>query len=303
MLLRSFEHLLSRLRSFLATWSRRERFEDSLDEEVRFHIAACTADLIRSGIPRAEAVRRARVHFGSIEGVKDDCRQARGLRLADELEHIMSNIRLALRLLFKTPVVTGVAVLSLALGIGSNAAIFSLYSQIVARPLPVAEPERLVNLASPGPQPGPCRRDNAGECDEVFSYPMFRDMQREQTVFTDIAAHKGLRGNVAFNGRTVSAQGTLVSGSYFPVLGLPPAAGRLFGPEIDGSIGGHPIVVLNHDFWQSEFGGSPDAIGDVLVVNGRSLTIVGVAPDGFRGTTIPCIGTSSPTSRRRCRPV
>ena len=129
MLLRSFEHLLSRLRSFLATWSRRERFEDSLDEEVRFHIAACTADLIRSGIPRAEAVRRARVHFGSIEGVKDDCRQARGLRLADELEHIMSNIRLALRLLFKTPVVTGVAVLSLALGIGSNAAIFSLYSQ------------------------------------------------------------------------------------------------------------------------------------------------------------------------------
>ena len=119
---------------------------------------------------------------------------------------------------------------------------------------------------------------------------MFRDLQREQTVFTDIAAHKGLRGNVAFNGRTVSAQGTLVSGSYFPVLGLPPAAGRLFGPEIDGSIGGHPIVVLNHDFWQSEFGGSPDAIGDVLVVNGRSLTIVGVAPDGFRGTTInmPC---------------
>ena len=290
MLTRSVERLLSRLRSFLATCSRRERFEDSLDEEVRFHLAACTADLVRAGVPEAEAARRARVHFGSVEGVKDGCRQARGLRLADELEHIMTNIRLALRTLFKTPVVTGVAVLSLALGIGSNGAIFSLYSQIVARPLPVTEPERLVNLASPGPQPGPCLRDNAGECDEVFSYPMFRDLQREQTVFTDIAAHKGLRANVTFRGRTVSAQGTLVSGSYFPVLGLPPAAGRLFGPDVDESIGGHPVVVLSHDFWQAEFGGSPDAIGDLLIVNGRSLTIVGVASPAFRGTTInmPC---------------
>ena len=145
----------------------------------------------------------------------------------------MTNIRLALRTLFKAPVVTGVAVVSLALGIGSNGAIFSLYSQIVARPLPVAEPERLVNLASPGPQPGPCRRDNAGECDEVFSYPMFRDLQRKQTVFTDVAAHKGLRANVTFHDRTVNAQGTLVSvsGSYFPVLGLPPPPGACSAPR------------------------------------------------------------------------
>ena len=290
MLPQSIEHLLSRLRSFLAAWSRRERFEHSLDEEVRFHIAACTADLVRSGVPRAEAVRRARVHFGSIEGMKDGCRQARGLRLADELEHMMTNIRLALRTMLKTPVVTGVAIVSLALGIGSNVAIFSIYSQLVLQPLPVADPERLVNLTSPGPKPGSCSSDNAGNCDDTFSYPMLRDLQRGQEVFTEIAAHKGLRANVAHAGRAANVQGAQVSGSYFSVLGLPPAAGRLFGPEIDESIGGHPVVVLSHDFWQSEFGGSPDAIGDVLVVNGRSLTIVGVAPAGFRGTTInmPC---------------
>ena len=290
MFFRSVDNLLSRLRSFLTTWSRRERFEGSVDEEVRFHIAACTEDLVRSGMPRPDAIRHARVQFGSVEGAKDGCRQARGLRLADELERIMANIRLALRTLIKTPVVTGVAVVSLALGIGSNVAIFSLYSQLVLRPLAVADPDGLVNLAAPGPKPGSCSTDNAGTCDAVFSYPMFRDLQREQEVFTDIAAHKGFRANVAHSGRAANVQGTQVSGSYFSVLGLLPAAGRLFGPEIDDSIGGHPVVVLSHDFWQSEFGGASDAIGDVLVVNGRSLTIVGVAPPGFRGTTInmPC---------------
>ena len=109
--------MFSRLRLSLATWTRRDGFEESLDEELRFHVEAHADDLIRSGVPRAEAWRRARVHFGSVEGVKDGCRQAYGLRLADEAGHIMANIRLALRMLLKAPVVTGVAVVSLALGI------------------------------------------------------------------------------------------------------------------------------------------------------------------------------------------
>ena len=282
--------MFRRLRSYLTAWTRRDGFEESLDEEVRFHLEAYADDLIRSGVPAAEARRRARVQFGSVEGVKDGCRQARGLRLVDEAGQVMTNIRLALRMLLKTPVVTGVAVLSLALGIGSNTAIFSLYSQLVLRPLPVADPEGLVNLASPGPKPGRCFPDNAGTCDETFSFPMFRDLARGQEVFADLAAHKGLSANVVHQGRTAQVQGTQVSGSYFATLGLQPAAGRLFGPEIDGAVGGHPVVVLSHDFWQAEFGGSPDAVGDVLVVNGTSLTIVGVGPPGFRGTTInmPC---------------
>ena len=197
----------------------------------------------------------------------------------------MANIRLALRLLLKTPVITNVAIMSLALGIGANAAIFSLYSQILLRPLSVVEPERLVNLEAPGPKGGSSSCDGAGGCDEVFSYPMFRDLQRDQTVFTDIGAHRGFAANVTYRGQTVSLRGTQVSGSYFPLLGLVPTVGRLFGPEVDAPIGGHPVVVLSHEFWQSDLGGTRDVLGEALVVNGQPLTIVGVAPAGFQGTT------------------
>ena len=233
--------MITRLRSFLAAWIWRDRFEDVLDEEVRFHLEACSDELVRAGVPRREAVRRARMQFGSIERAKDDCRRARGLGLADELEQTMTNIRLGFRMLSRTPVVTCVAVLSLALGIGPNAAIVSVFSQVLLRPLPVVEPERLVNLEAPGPKPGPSSCNSAGGCDEVFSYPMFRDLERGQAVFTHLAAHRALAVNVAYRRRTMNGQGVQVSGSYFPALGLVPAAGRLFGPEVDAPIGGHPI--------------------------------------------------------------
>ena len=279
--------MLARVRSFLSAWTRRTHFEDSLDEEVRFHLNAYAEDLVRSGVSRQEAWRRARIHFGSIEGMKDGCREARGLRLADELGQFLANIRLATRVLIRTPVVTSVAVVSLALGIGSNAAIFSLYSQFLLRPLPVAEPERLVNLEAPGPKPGLTSCNGAGGCDEVFSYPMFRDLQRQQTVFTDVAAHVGFVASVAYQGRTLGlVQGMQVSGSYFPALGSVPALGRLFGPEVDEPIGGQPIAVVSHDFWRDDLGGARDVLGDALIVNGQPLTIVGVAPAGFRGTTL-----------------
>ena len=278
--------MFSRLRSFLTAWTRREGFEDALDDEVRFHLEACTEDLVRAGVPRREAARRARAQFGSVERAKDECRQARGLRLADELERIMANIRFGFRMLFKTPLVTSVAIVSLALGIGSNAAIFSVFSQVLLRPLPVVAPERLVNLEAPGPKPGPASCNSAGGCDEVFSYPMFRDLEREQTVFSHLAAHRAFAVNVAYGQRTVNGQGVQVSGSYFPALGLLPTAGRLFGTEVDAPIGGHPIAVLNHEFWRVELAGMRDVVGDTLIVNGQPLTIVGVAPAGFQGTTL-----------------
>ena len=226
---------------FLTAWTRRKRFEDALDEEVRFHLEACTEELVRSGVPRREAARRARLQFGSIERAKDDCRQASGLRLADALDKMIANIRLGFRMLFRTPVVTCVAVVSLALGIGSNAAIFSLFNQVLLRPLPVVEPERLVNLVAPPPKPGSATAGPAGGYDEIFSYPMFRDLQRGQDVFADIAAHRNFNVHVVYDGRTIAGQGLQVSGSYFPVLGLAPAAGRLLGPESDAPIGGHAI--------------------------------------------------------------
>lgn len=196
------------------------------------------------------------------------------------------NLRLAVRRLLKTPLVSLVAIVSLALGIGANAAIFSLFDQTLLRPLPVVRPNELVNLAAPGPKPGSNSCGSAGSCEEIFSYPMFRDIERLQTVFTGIAAHVEFGANLAYRGQTLNGGALLVSGSYFPVLGLQPALGRLFTPEDDRNIGNHFVTVLSHDYWATTLGANPAVLNDSIVVNGQSLTIVGVAPRGFSGTTL-----------------
>ena len=198
----------------------------------------------------------------------------------------MPRLWFALRTLFRTPLVTGVAILSLALGIGANAAIFSLFEQMLLRPLPVAEPTRLVNLGAPGPKPGSQSSNQAGDIDAVFSYPMFRDLQRVQTVFTGIAAHRQFGANLAYRGRTLSGHGMMVSGSYFPVLGVQPALGRLIGPRDDVAAGGQFVAVLSHAYWVERLGANPAVVGEPLVVNGQSMTIVGIAPPAFEGTTL-----------------
>src|SRR5579864_1394899 len=192
----------------------------------------------------------------------------------------------ALRTLFKTPFVTIVAVASLALGLGSTAAIFSLFDQMLLRPLAVPQPNRLVNLSSPGPKPGSQSCDQQGGCDDVFSYPMFRDLERDQSVFTGIAAHRLTSANFAFGGQTINGDVMLVSGSYFPVLELQPALGRLLGPGDDRALGESPVVVLTHPFWTTHFAADPSVLNQTMVVNGQTMTIVGVAPRGFSGTTI-----------------
>jgi len=198
----------------------------------------------------------------------------------------MTSLKLALRHLAKTPFVTFVAILSLALGIGANAAIFSLFNQMLLRPLPVPAPRELGNLAAPGPKPGSQSCNQAGDCDEVFSYPMFRDLQRTHTVFTDVAAHRLFGANLSYQSQTLSGEGVLVSGSYFPVLQLPPALGRLLSPEDDQTVGESMVAVLSHAYWTTRFGADPGVLDDTLIVNGHRLTIVGVTPEGFEGTTL-----------------
>ena len=173
----------------------------------------------------------------------------------------MPNLKLAFRTLFKSPFITLVAILSLALGIGANSAIFSLFDQMLLRPLPVPNPDELVNLATPGPKPGSNSCGQAGSCDEIFSYPMFRDLEREQTSFTGLAAHRNFGASVGYDGTTLGEDGLLVSGSYFPVLGLTPALGRLFTPEDDKTIGGHMVVVLSYDYWRNRFDLNPKTLG------------------------------------------
>ncbi len=198
----------------------------------------------------------------------------------------MINLKFAWRLLIKTPFISLVAIVSLALGIGANAAIFSLIDQMLLRPLPVADPGRLVNLAAPGPNPGMQSCGQAGDCNAVFSYLMFRDLQRTATAFTGIAAHRDVGANLSAHHHTLSADAMLVSGSYFPVLGIRPALGRLLGPGDDAAPGESHVVVLSYAYWQTDFGGDPAVLNQVMTVNGQSMTIVGVAPRDFTGTTL-----------------
>lgn len=195
------------------------------------------------------------------------------------------NLRHAARALVKTPFVSIVAILSLSLGIGANAAICSVFYQAILRPLPVPAPGDLVNLIAPGPKPGSRSAGRAGSVDSVFSYPMFRDLERVANDFTGIAAHYGFGANLGYRGQTVSGFGVLVSGSYFGVLRLQPALGRLIAGGDDRAVGESPLVVLSHEYWRARFGAA-DVLGETLIVNGRPMTIIGVAPRGFDGTTL-----------------
>jgi predicted permease len=203
--------------------------------------------------------------------------------------NLWGDIPYAARSLSRTPTFTATVVLTLALGIGVNVAIFSLFQQILLRPLPVTEPERLVNLIDPGPKlPGPAgiRASAAGEADTIFSYPMFRDLEREQEAFVGIAAHRGFEASLSTGEQARRETGMFVSGSYFSLLGLRPAVGRLLGPQDEEIDGQADAAVLSYAYWQQEFGGDPGIVGRELIVNGTTMTIVGVAPAGFHGTTI-----------------
>ena len=188
-------------------------------------------------------------------------------------------------MLLKTPFVSAIAILSLALGIGANAAIYSMFDQLLMRKLPVPEPAQLVNLSAPGPMPGSTSCNQAGNCDVIFSYAMVRDLEKGQTSFTGIAAHRSFSVSLGVRNEPVTGDGMMVSGSYFPVLGIQPAKGRLLRPEDDQVIGANFVTVLSYGFWDEKFGRDPNIVGQSMVINGKSYTIVGVAPEGFNGTT------------------
>ena len=197
----------------------------------------------------------------------------------------MRNLKLAFRTLARTPFVTTIAALSLGLGIGANSAIYSIFYRMLRQQLPVAGADRLVNFSAPGPKNGSLSCGQAGSCDDVFSYPMFRDLQKAKlSAFTGIAGHRDISANVSYDRSAFARRGLLVSGSYFPLLQIRPALGRLLSP-MDDETGAPPAVVLAHWFWEASLGADPAVIGKTLTVNGKATTIVGVAPENFNGTT------------------
>jgi predicted permease len=201
--------------------------------------------------------------------------------------NLLNDVRFCLRGFARRPMFAFVVVTTLALGLSVNAAIFSIYDQVLLREVPATAPQELVNLAAPGPKEGTPSCGNIGTCEEVFSYPMFRDLEQlPDSPFLGLAGHRNTDANIAIDGQTVAGTGLLVSGSYFSVLGLKPALGRLLDTNDDRVAGEASTVVLSHAYWESAFAADASAVGREIVVNGKPLTIVGVAPRGFSGTTV-----------------
>jgi len=196
------------------------------------------------------------------------------------MNSLWNDLRFALRTLRKSPVFTAVAVLSLALGIGANTAIFTLLDQILLRLLPVKNPQQLVLLTIRGIEYG----NNSGG--NAMSYPLYRDFSERNSVFSGMFCRFAYTMNVSFGGRTERVDGELVSGTYFPVLGVGAAIGRTFAQEDDFIPGGHPVAMLNYSYWKSRFGGDPDIVGKTLVVNAHNYTVVGVAQKDFNGVEL-----------------
>jgi putative ABC transport system permease protein len=192
-------------------------------------------------------------------------------------------LRVILRGLARTPGFTSIAILSLALGIGANTAIFSLLDQLLLRMLPVKNPQELVFVFSPGPHQGHYSTDESGTLGPSFSYPMFRELQREQTPFTGLAAGRMAAASLAFENSASTGRAETVSGNYFDVIGVRPAMGRLLTEDDDRLPGERAVVVLSYAYWVSRFGADPSILNQKLMVNGYPMTIVGIAQKGFSG--------------------
>ena len=285
----------SPVRSWLRAVMRRSRLENEMDTELRFHIEAFAEDLVRSGVSREEALRRARIEFGGVERAKEECREARGVNFLDSLAQ---DLRFGLRMVRKNLGFTATAILALALGIGVNTTVFTAFDALALRPRPVKDPDRLMGVY----------RTKEGENRGALSYPDYIYYRDHTKTLSDLAM---FGGGMALTTpdlppagpepvpRVVGAFGFhlpqllhgsahpllcfFVSGNYFPLLGAQPATGRLFLPE-DDQPGAQPVVVLSGNFWQSQFHSSPSVIGSTIHLNRVAFTIVGVTPPDYLGT-------------------
>ncbi|HEX5887153.1 MAG TPA: ABC transporter permease, partial [Pyrinomonadaceae bacterium] len=192
---------------------------------------------------------------------------------------MINDVRYALRTLAKSPGFACVVIFTLALGIGANAAIFSLMDRVLLQSLPVANPDQLAVLSSYDPKEGP-------DIGSSFSYPMYLDLRDKNDVFSGVIVRGGTQMNVSYGDQTERVRGELVSGNFFEVLGVRPWAGRLFTQDDDRTPGAHPVAVLSYAYWESRFGKDPNLIGKTIIVNEQPLTVIGVTPPGFYGVSL-----------------
>jgi len=251
----------------------RAHLERDLDRELRFHVDEETERLARTGVPRAEARRRALASFGGLEPIKEAARDARGMRWLGDLAQ---DLRYAARMMRRSPAFTLAAVVSLAVGIGANAAVFSVTDALVVRPLPVAQPRQLSFL------------NRAGHDDQnlLFSYPTFDRMRTDvhHASFAAMGSPAGVQATV--HGAAQLVTGQLVTGDWFDLLGVRPAAGRLLAPGDAATAGSSAVAVLSYAYWTRAFARDPAIIGSTLPINGVPFTVVGIAGEGFDGMTV-----------------
>lgn len=276
----------SRIRLFLRSLLHRRRFETDIDDEIRFHLEARTADLIAHGLPPREAARQARLEFGATESHKDGMRSALGLRWTDDL---LADLRYSTRLLRKSPGFTAIAVTSLALAIGANTAIFSVSNEMLYARLAVPRPRELRVLNAAGPDPiavhhtwGENFLEGGQARVDVFPYPFFRQLQTSGPAAIFAFKDSG-NLNVTANGLAQAVGVQFVSGNFYREMEVTPQLGRPILPSDDTVPGQGTVALLSDSFWRNVFGASPDAVGRTLKVNGHLLTVVGVNPPGFTG--------------------
>jgi putative ABC transport system permease protein len=267
--------MLKRFLSFSRAALGRSIFERDMDAEIRFHVESRTADLIRRGFVPEEAARRARLEFGSIEKHKEESRASVGLRLLDEAA---GDARYALRTFARNRTFTATAIATLALGIGANTAMFSLFDALMLRWLPVPNPQALLQVKA---------RTETGAGGETFSYAIVRALDDQRQIFSGVAGFSGsgFTFPVGAPGSTSRVPTVVVTGSYYDTLGLNPVIGRLLTRDDDRP--GAPLVaVASYGYWERQFARNPMLPGQTVLMNGVPATIVGVSPRGFVGANV-----------------
>lgn len=264
--------MLARIRSFLRTLRHRPQFDRHMDDEMRFHLDARAADLVRSGLSPEEAPRRARVEFGAVERTRELCREARGQRWVDE---VRQDLRHAARQVCRSPGLATIAILSLALGIGANTALFSFVDTVLLKPLPYREPDRVVTIRESIVQlrhQYPSFGANAAH---------FGEWVREVHAFEQLALLAALSRNLTGIDEPEPVHGLHVTPNFFALLGVPFQHGRGFLAD-EGEPGRNAVVVIAHSLWKRRFGGQPGAVGGSVQLDGVAHRIVGVLPESFR---------------------
>ena len=267
---------IQRLWIKLRTLFRSERAMQLLNDELQFHLEQQIAENVAAGMSKEEARYAAMQVFGNHTMVTENARETWGWIW---LEQVGQDLRFAFRTLRKSPLFTAIAILTLALGIGANTAMFSLLDQVVLRLLPVSHPERLVIVRETGNHYGNTYGAN------TISWPMFEDLRDNNHVFSGMFCRFATTVTIGYGDEVAQIPAELVSGSYFPVLGVGAALGRTIAPDDDAIPDSRPVVVLSYSFWRSYFGGDRTIVGRTIELNSSAMTVIGVAQSGFDGVT------------------